>query len=265
MKEIGLEELKVLQLDVLQAVHDFCTQNGITYSLACGTALGAVRHKGYIPWDDDIDIYLLRDDYNRLMEIYPNEGRYRLISMEVDGEWDRPYARAYDSETVLEEKRHDKKIIGIGIDVYPIDTVPEDELEWKQFDKRRRLLQNILSLKLMMFDGDRNFSKNLFLAFSKLVLLPFSRMRIAKYIDKYIKQFNEKGGNWVFESAQGMIQKNRFRRYIFEDTIPVPFEDRQFMLFENYDEYLKNGYGDYMKLPPKEKQVAHHAFKAYWK
>ena len=265
MKGIGLEELKRIQIEVLQAVHDFCIANGITYSMACGTALGAVRHKGYIPWDDDIDIYLLREDYNRLMSAYDNNGRYRLISMEIDSDWDRPYARAYDSKTVLIEKANGSIVIGIGIDVYPIDTVPENEQEWRRFDKRRRFLQNMLSLKRMKFDQGRGFSKSVFLLISKIILLPLSIKRIVRYIDKFIKQYNKKGGTWVFESAQGMIQKNRFHRSVFENIIPVSFEDRQFMLFENFDEYLKNGYDDYMKLPPKEKQVNHHVYQAYWK
>ena len=265
MKEIGLEELKVLQLDVLQAIHDFCQKNGITYSLACGTALGAVRHKGYIPWDDDIDIYLLRDDYERLIREYPKEGRYQLISMERDEEWDRPYAKAYDDTTLFVEKYNCAKVIGVGIDVYPIDHVPEKELEWKRFDKKRRFLQRLHTIKQIQFDFSRDFSKNSFLVVSKTLLLPFSRKRLSKIIDKYIKQYNTNNSNWVFESAQGMIQKNRFHKEVFEKTIPVKFENREFMLFANFDEYLKNGYGDYMKLPPVEKRIAHHAYKAFWK
>lgn len=265
MKEICLEELKVLQLDVLQAVHDFCIQNGITYSLACGTALGAVRHKGYIPWDDDIDIYLLREDYNRLMREYPKTGRYQLISMERDKKWDKPYAKAYDSTTVFKEKFNYNVEIGIGIDVYPIDKVPENENNWKNFDKRRRKLQHLLLMKQIQFSKERPFIRNCVAFLSKILLFPFSRRMISNYISHFIQQFNNDDGQWVFESAQGLIQKNRFPKRVFENIIAVPFEDRFFMLFEHYDEYLKNGYGDYMKLPPKEKQVAHHAYKAYWK
>lgn len=265
MKEIGLDELKALQLDVLQAIHDFCQANGITYSLACGTALGAVRHHGYIPWDDDIDIYLLRKDYNRLMEIYPAEGRFQLISMERNKEWDRPYAKAYDSDTVFEERYNCSVQIGVGIDVYPIDKVPDDFEEWKCFDGKRRRWQKYLIMKQILFSKERSLSKNLFILGAKALLLPFSRKTISAYIDKRIKAFNATNSTWVFESAQGMIQKNRFHERVFEQTIPIDFEDRKFMLFKDYDEYLSNGYGDYMKLPPVEKQVAHHAYKAYWK
>lgn len=265
MKEIGLEELKVLQLDVLQAIHDFCQKKGITYSLACGSALGAVRHKGYIPWDDDIDIYLLRDDYERLMKEYPMNGRYQLISMERDKEWDRPYAKAYDDATIFEEKFNCARIIGIGIDVYPIDQVPDEESDWLRFDKKRRFLQKLITIKQIKFNLSRGFAKNCFLVVTKTLLLPYSRKVLSRCIDKYIKQFNANDCEWVFESAQGMIQKNRFHKVVFENTISVKFEDREFMLFSDFDEYLRNGYGDYMKLPPVEKRVAHHAYKAFWK
>ena len=265
MKGIDVAELKAIQIDVLQAIHDFCRDNGIIYSLACGSALGAVRHHGYIPWDDDIDIYLLRDDYNRLIKKYINEGNYRIISMESDKEWDKPFAKAYDARTVFIEQANCGKTIGVGIDVYPIDIVPEDEIEWRRFNLKRRRLQRILSIKQIQYDRSRPFIKNCYLLMGKLVLLPFTRYFIAKYINNFIQRYNSKGGQWVFECAQGMIQKNRFHKKVFERTIPVKFENREFMLFENYDEYLRNGYGDYMKLPPKEKQIPHHVFTAYWK
>lgn len=265
MTEIGLNELKQVQLDVLQAIHNYCRSNSIVYSLACGSALGAVRHHGYIPWDDDIDIYLLRPDYERLIKSYPNEGVYRIISMGNDKDWDKPFAKAYDSRTVFYEKANCGKTIGVGIDVYPIDIVPETEDDWKTFDKKRRRLQRILSIKQIQYDSNRSFLKNCYLLSGKILLLPFSRRFIAKYINNYIQKYNARGGQWVFECAQGMIQKNRFHKSVFEATAPMKFEDREFMLFENYDEYLSNGYGDYMKLPPVEKQVAHHVYTAYWK
>lgn len=120
-------------------------------------------------------------------------------------------------------------------------------------------------MKQIQFSKDRTCFKNIFILIAKILLIPFSRKTISKFIDKSIKKYNNSNSQWVFESAQGMIQKNRFHKRVFEDTISVDFEDRKFMLFKNYDEYLSNGYGDYMKMPPKEKQIAHHSYKAYWK
>lgn len=265
MSEISLEELKVIQLNVLQAIHDYCLSHGIIYSIACGTALGAVRHKGFIPWDDDIDIYLLRNDYNRLVQTFPKEGRYKLISLERNETWDRPYAKAYDDTTIFEENCNCSVIIGVGIDVYPIDTVPEKENDWKKFDSKRRRWQNYLLMKQIRINMKRSLFKNSFIMMAKALLLPFSRRSLSNFIDKRIKAYNGTASEWVFESAQGMIQKNRFHKHIFDYTILVDFEDRKFMIFEDYDEYLKNGYGDYMKLPPVEKRIAHHSYNAYWK
>ena len=149
MKEISLEEYKKIRMDVLTAIDTFCAEEAITYSLAGGTLLGAVRHKGYIPWDDDIDIYLYRDDYNKLISTFPNmyQGRYKIASLEREKKWVIPYAKAYDNSTIFKENYTNKDNIGISIDIYPIDSVPDDETEWKRYDKPRRFLQHIFTLK----------------------------------------------------------------------------------------------------------------------
>ena len=100
MKRIDINELKQIQLDVLSAVHGFCIEHGIRYSLGCGTMLGCARHQGYIPWDDDIDIYLPREDYNKLVNEFPEtlNGKYQFISLERDSKWNRATAKHSTTE-----------------------------------------------------------------------------------------------------------------------------------------------------------------------
>ena len=139
MKEINIEELKLIQLDILQAIHDFCEENHIKYSLACGSMLGAVRHKGYIPWDDDIDVYLMRDDYEKLISSFPKvyKNVYELASLERDSKYARAYARAYNNKTIQYNGTREKEVRGIGIDVYGSDFVPDDETAWLKDNRRR--------------------------------------------------------------------------------------------------------------------------------
>lgn len=267
MTVIGLEELKVLQMDVLTAIDKYCTENGITYSLAGGTLLGAIRHKGYIPWDDDIDIYLYRDDYNKLISTFPDtyEGRYKIASLEREKKWLRPYANAYDDLTVCKENTNEKMTIGAKIDIFPIDSVPDDEEEWKEYDKVRRKKQFRLNRYFMKCSKTRPLSMNIKIAVFHLLNTFLPVRSFAEKLDKLSQIYNDKNTHYVFSNSQGLFVKKRFLKKVFDNVIDLPFEDRKFKGFADYDEYLKNAYGDYMKLPPVERRVSSHTFKAYWK
>lgn len=265
-RKIGLDEMKSLQLGVLKAIDTYCEENGITYSLACGTLLGAIRHKGYIPWDDDIDIYLLREDYEKLVRDFPDsyKGHYKLVSLERDRQWDIPFAKAYDERTVMEELIDIPVKIGVNIDVYPIDDVPDNETTWLRYNRKRRIYHWIRAL-MRMKAGGRSFWKDSILTISKVLTWFISQRSFAEFLDRYSQKNNGKSYHYVFECAQGMLQKKRFRKELFSSIVEVPFEDAHFKAFEHSDEYLKNAYGDYMQLPPVDKRVTHHVFRAYWK
>ena len=269
MKEIDLKELKRLQCEVLKAVHDFCKEEGIKYSLACGTLLGAIRHNGYIPWDDDIDIYMERADYDRFVNSFPDNymGHYKLVSFEKDKKWCRPYANVYDDRTIfMEHKSSIERTIGVSIDVFPVDNVPDDEKEWMSFNKNRRLLIYIQTSKHVAFRfKNRSMGKNIVILLLKVALFPFSAHFLVKTVDKYIRRYNVIKTSRLFESACGMMQKSPFLKSDFNESIPHVFENYSFNIMKGYDDYLTNGFGDYMQLPPVEKRISHHYFKAYWK
>ena len=260
------DELRNLQIGVLNAIDTFCKERGITYSLACGTLLGAIRHKGYIPWDDDIDIYLLRDNYNRLMMEFPNvyDNYFKLISLERNDLWDRPYAKAFDDRTIVEENAVNSVKIGVNIDIYPIDDVPNDEQKWFSYNRKRRLFQRLYASKTIKLGG-RSVLKDLILLILKFFLIFVSRRQFAEFLSSYAQKYNEKNYEYVFENVQGMLQKNRFKKCLFLSVVDAPFNGHSFSIFRDYDDYLRNAYGDYMQLPPENKRVTHHDFDAFWK
>ena len=135
-KEININELKIIQLDITEHFHNFCNKNKIKYSLACGSLIGAIRHNGYIPWDDDIDIYVERKDYDKLIELFPNilDGKYEFICIERNKIWNIPYGKIFDNRTIVEENTNDWLPIGVNIDIFPIDKVPDNNIIWKTYN-----------------------------------------------------------------------------------------------------------------------------------
>lgn len=261
---ITLPELKVIQMEVLTAIDEFCSANSIKYSLACGTLLGAARHKGYIPWDDDIDIYILRADYMRLMSLFPNiyKGRYKLVSIERDKKWDRTSAKAYDIRTNFYEPGQSYHL-GVNIDIFPIDDVPDGENEWNSFDKKRAYI-----IKLLDIGRYGKVSSNRFSCKRLAVQLFFclvSCRQLANLLNKYVQKFNKCNYSRCFESCTAVLVENPFPKALFDDLILLPFEDHEYYGFADYDTYLAASYGNWRELPPEEKRVSHHVYKATWK
>ena len=271
MKQIQLEELRIIQMDILSAVHIFCKTHGIRYSLACGSLLGAARHKGYIPWDDDIDIYLLREDYEKMIKIFPDllEDKYKFCTLERCNHWSFPYGKIMDVRTVIYEGDESDDNMGVNIDIFPVDYVPDDEDEWLKYDKQRRKCYHYYEirkyLKVFRFNKNKNTAINIAKICIKLPLSFISTRFMARIVQMIAKKFYKKKSERVFECAQGIYQKRPFPKVLFENIIMLPFEDRYYMCFSDYDTYLSNAFGNWKELPPIEKRQSHHIFTAWWK
>ncbi len=274
MKEIGLEELKELQLDILQKVHQFCCANNIRYSLAAGTLLGAIRHKGYIPWDDDIDILMPRPDYEKFLGIF--NGSYpelEVLAPELDWNYYAPYANICNKRTILKEGalNHRNKELGVKIDVFPIDGVPDDPEDYKLYDsKMKRSLQKISYKKWTIRDFKKAWRDNkkgfliLILNYSLICFTKFAKLQ-KKHHDlavRYPFEHSKYADNTVFNTSQNL---KRVERSYFENYITVPFENYTFFVLKEYDSYLRVIYGDYMQMPPEDQRIPHHDFYACWK
>ncbi len=266
-KEIGTDEFKKISLDILLAVHEFCQRNNVKYSLACGTLIGAIRHKGFIPWDDDIDIYMVREDYERFVSLFPQlyKSRYSILAFSNEPSWNVPYAKVYDSRTLYyEEKKYDFEGIGISIDVFPIDNAPDDLNTWIKYERRRVLLKNLYVMKELKWRKNRPLIKNLFVEFCSLLLYPFSKKSLALMLDRYAKKYNSIETNYYTESCLG-VPNGRFLKKDFETTNDCLFDNYTFKVMAGYDDYLHQFFGNYMELPPLEERISHHRYTAYWK
>lgn len=272
MKKISIDELKSLQLEILIKVHDFCIKNNLRYFLEYGTLIGAIRHKGYIPWDEDIDIGMPRPDYDKFVRSF--NGYYKELTLnapELDWNFFESYANVYDNRTVLYEDTnpHNGIEIGVKIDVFPLDGVPSDYVQYQQLREKLRILN-------MLRGAKKETLKELFrrIVFTgkgiKTLLVrckhPFSTyIGVQKEMRQMATQYKWEDSEFVDQITFQKTPNTRLPRCVYEQFVDVPFENHLLKVPVDYDSVLKIIFGDYMKLPPEHERVYQHGFTAYWK
>ena len=263
MKEILVGELKQIQIDMLKEVHEFCVQHDIKYSLTYGTLIGSIRHNGYIPWDDDIDIFMTRPNYDKFMRIFKHD--YIVAAdIKTDPNCNVTYGKLYDSRTEIIEEVSVSWNTGIYIDLFVIDGLGNDLKNAVSHYKKMTFLRKIRDFKIVKVQASRSFIKNTILIFGKILLIPFAFQCIQNYIVKLKQKFNYSDSKYASDLCWGTYTRI-LPKEIFETYTMHSFEGYDFMVIEKYDTYLRSVFGDYMQLPPEEKRVTHHAFKAWWK
>lgn len=263
MIELNNYEIKRILLDILKEIDEFCSKNNITYFLAYGTLLGAVRHNGFIPWDDDIDICMPRPDYEIFIDTFiSKDSRYEVVAHTKDNKYPYFFAKVHDSNTYLETKSTFKDKMGLFVDVFPIDALPEDIGLQKKNIKRFIFYRNIFNIKALKYDKDRSIIKNLTLFASRFITTFIPISFLVEKIDKISMSFNYSDHKLVSISAT-TDQRLILSKELFSEVIRIKFEDMEAPVPKKYKEILRLNYGDYLKLPPKEKQVSHHKFRAF--
>ncbi len=267
------EETKAVEFDILSKFDDFCKAHSLSYFLAYGTLIGAVRHGGFIPWDDDIDIQMPREDYNRLLELFPKLSPFsnlRLIAP-TDPDAEHTFIKITDERTVKVEAGHlyksDSDYRGIDIDIFPLDGQPKSDKEYVKWYKRLRSVYRKIWISELEAEGDIKFSLRLAIAVFKIVriFLPKRKKLLAKAAALHaMYPYSESEYVGCVESYFNGIG-NRNPKSAYEVGVTLPFEGRDFPVPSGYDQILTNMYGDYMKLPPGEAQVTHHTNKTYWR
>ncbi|MBE6548109.1 MAG: LicD family protein [Ruminococcaceae bacterium] len=261
--QLSVEEQKKITLDILIDFAKFCDEHGIRYFLAYGTLIGAVRHKGYIPWDDDIDLQMPREDYNRLIEIYNKERNtpyYELVAPH-DKKSRHSFVKIIDTRTVKIEPGIDysEGYLGIDIDIFPIDGMPGDDGEFDAWVAK--LKKTYRSHVYCVIDSKKNIKRRL--AVPILRILSGGKEKVLNKADKMhaLYPYGECEYVGTMESSFNS-PKNRVKKEYFDGYTMVQFEGYEFKAPSGYHEILTNIFGDYM-TPPAD-QTTHHTNKTYW-
>lgn len=256
-------ELRRIELDILAHVAGFCDERGIKWFLIGGTLIGAVRHKGFVPWDDDIDIGMLRPDYERFIREYPESGVYEIRTAERNS-YMYPFAKVVDTRTSVVEEGLTAKNLGVWIDIFPFDGAPAKDYCPSLTKKWKRIKQYILTRNLPISGKGRRIIRKLGIwATLPCRLLPNNRAALK--LKRIAMQHSVEDSPYIGILVWGYGLREIIPRHAFNGTTPVTFENRTFPAMSGWDLYLSTVYGDYMTPPPPEKRKSTHNFKAWWK
>ena len=276
MKRISQGELKSIELEILKDFVSFCKKNGYRYFLCGGTLIGAIRHKGFIPWDDDIDIMMPREDYIRCIRNYKNK-YYKFDSIVNNNSSRLRFARLYDRRTVLCSSWKKEMNESVFIDIFPIDGLPNNVIlqyiivAWHQLLVYIHL-STILKFTISQRYNDRDagfieWKKYMRTALKYIVkiLIGWTSPNIwARILNMTASAYKFSRSNYAAVLVSGPHGLKEIMPIKIYNDYTMDFENLKVNGLSGYDYYLSKLYGNYMEMPPAEKRESHHGFIAYW-
>lgn len=268
MDMITVDESKQIQLNILKAIRSICDENGLRYYLAYGTLLGAIRHRGFIPWDDDIDIAMPRSDYNKFLEIAKSDV-FDLYSIETNKDYIYSFAKASDKSTIVKpDGIKCKAEVGVSVDIFPIDGAGQDMSEAVSKVNATAVLFGLsigATWKKYIPGRTKSKKKNL-MRFGCFVLGRFVNQRkVLEKFNRIVAQNSYEDAELVTVYSSDVRVKEIMPKSVYGAPIKVPFEDDYFNAPADYDTYLTKVYGNYMQPPPVEQRIPLHTANVFRK
>lgn len=258
-----LKKLHEVELDILIEFDRICRKYNLKYFLCGGTLIGAIRHNGFIPWDDDVDISMPRKDYEQFIEIQKkelNKDKYFLQCIETDKEYMNLAAKLKRKNSLYVEELSNRPIEdqNIFIDIFPVDNIPSDSKKYQLYYFKVYALKLIMEYKAGFIKKVNGSKKNFYLMIIKFLSIFYSKNKLSKKLQKLITKYNSEETKYVASFGGVYLGKEIVEKKLINDFIEVQFENHKFFAPKEYDKYLKHYYGDYMKLPPVEERTLPH-------
>ena len=262
MDKETLRRVQLTQLEILKEVDRVCRENGIEYWLDSGTLLGAIRHKGFIPWDDDLDIGMPRKDYDLFMKIAPDKlgDNYFLQNWNIDKNYQLPFAKVRKKGTVYTEFqfRNSRAWNGIYIDVFPYDNYINDKFQGRELKLLKLMILPKCGIRSWKEQNRINWKKYITHIPTRALSFFFTKEFLIRRYEKVAVRHNDKRCDYYFPQGISNYGKWIIPTKAMSEMIQIKFEDLYFNVPKGYDEYLTYTYGDYMKLPPEEQRENRH-------
>lgn len=253
-------QMQLKSLDMLLYFDKFCQEHKLTWFFCGGCCIGTVRNKGFIPWDDDIDIFMPREDYEKLKNLWIDTNEYSIQYPTKNKLTENQFLTICDNNTTF-IKTYQKNLDinhGLMLDVLPLDGCPQGI---------KRKIQKIWALLYSLFivgKAPENHGKIVYLLGKYILTIVkknSNRYKIWKFCEEKMTKYSIQNCNYITELCSGPhYMQNEYPKKCFEKPIRMEFEGHMLCMPSNYDIYLKIAFGDYMQLPPKEKQICHHEY-----